>query len=155
MVFTDASFKNLPDGGSQEGHIIFLANLHNKCCPLIWNSSKVKSVVSPILAAEALALNESCKIALYLTQALKEILHLEHILITSITDNKSLYDVTNSLTSTTDRLLRVEIATTRSLCARKQVKLKRIEEKHQLSDCLTKKGASQLHPQHVLKTGQL
>ena len=97
---------------------------------------------------------EGCETALYLSQILGEILRLEHIPTTCLTDNKSLYDVTNSLTSTTDRLLRVEIATIRQLCERKQVTLKWVEGKHQLSDFLTKKGASLLRLQHMLKRGQ-
>ena len=60
----------------------------------------------------------------YASQILGEILHLEHIPITCITDNKSLYDVTDSLILTTDRLLRVEFATISQLCGRKQVTLK-------------------------------
>ena len=150
----DTTFNNLPNGGSQRGHIIFLTDFHNKCCPLIWNPSKVKRVVRSTLAAETLALNEGCETALYLSQILGEILHLEHIPITCITDNKSLYDVTNSLTSTTDRLLRVEIATIRQICERKQATRKWVEGKHQPSDCLTKKGASLLRLQPVLKTGK-
>ena len=53
------------------------------------------------LAAETLVLNEGCKTALYLSRIPGEILHLEQMPITCITDTKSLYDVTNSLTSTT------------------------------------------------------
>ena len=121
VLYTDTSFNSQPEGGSQGGHIIFLTNSHNKCCPLIWNSSKIKRVVGSILAAETLALNEGCETALYLSQILGEILDLEHIPITCLTDNKSLHDVTNSLTWTTDRLLRVEIATIRQLCERNQV----------------------------------
>ena len=34
-LYTGASFNNLPDGGSQGGHIIFLTDFHNKFCPLI------------------------------------------------------------------------------------------------------------------------
>ena len=78
-------------------------------------------------------------IALYLSQILEEVLHLEYIRINYITGNKSLYDVTNSLTSTNDRLLRVEIAEIRQLRERKQVTLQWVEGKHQLSDCLTKR----------------
>ena len=144
VLYTDASINNLLHGGSQGGHTIFLTDFHNKCCPLIWNSSKIKRVARSTLAAETLALNEGSKTALYLSQILGEILHLEHIPITCLTDNKWLYDVTNSVTSTTDRLLRVEIATIRQLCERKQVTLKWVVGKHQPSDCLTKKGASPL-----------
>ena len=32
-VFTDASFNNLPRGGSQEGFIIVLADINLNCCP--------------------------------------------------------------------------------------------------------------------------
>ena len=91
----DASSNNLPDGGSQGGHVIFLTDIHNKCCSLIWNSSKVKRVVNSTIAVETLALNEGCETAMYLSQILGEILHLEHIPIIWITDNKLLYDVTN------------------------------------------------------------
>ena len=45
VLYTDASFNNLPDGGSQGSHIIFLTGFHNKYCPLIWNTSKVKRVI--------------------------------------------------------------------------------------------------------------
>ena len=41
-VFTDASFHNLPEGGSQEGHIVFLADAHNACCPISWASNRAK-----------------------------------------------------------------------------------------------------------------
>ena len=154
-VYTDASINNLPDGDNQGGHIILLIDFHNKYCPLIWNSSEVKRLVRSTLAAETLALNEGCETALYLSQILGGILHLEHIPITCITDNKLLYDVTKSLTSTSDRLLGVEIATIRELCERKQAILRWVEGKHQLSDCLTKRGASPLRLQPVLKTAQL
>ena len=61
------------------------------------------------LIAETLvlkAVKQQCIYCKYL-----DILNLEDITITCITDNKSLYDVNKSLTSTTDRRLRVEIAT--------------------------------------------
>ena len=45
VLYTDASFNNLPDGGSQGGRIIFLTSFHSKYCPLIWNTSKVKRVI--------------------------------------------------------------------------------------------------------------
>ena len=42
VLHTDARFNNLPDDGSQGGHIIFFIDFHNKFCPLIWNSGKVE-----------------------------------------------------------------------------------------------------------------
>ena len=113
----DASFNNLPDGGSQGGHIIFLTDIHNKCCSLIWNSSKAKRVVNSTIAVETLALNEGCETAMYLSQ------YLEKFSIWS-TYQSSGSQITNcfimSLTLITDRLLWVEIAIIRHLCERKQ-----------------------------------
>ena len=61
------------------------------------------------LIAETLVLKEVKQQCIYCKYL--DILNLEDITITCITDNKSLYDVNKSLTSTTDRRLRVEIAT--------------------------------------------
>ena len=43
QLFTDASFNNLPNGGSQAGQIIFLSDSWNNCSPVYWNLSKIKS----------------------------------------------------------------------------------------------------------------
>ena len=43
VVYTDASFANLPNGGSQGGQIVFLGDKHNNSCPLAWKSNKIKS----------------------------------------------------------------------------------------------------------------
>ena len=45
QLFTDASFSNLPNGGSQAGQTIFITDDKSKTCPLHWNSSKIKREV--------------------------------------------------------------------------------------------------------------
>ena len=45
QLFTDASFSNLPNGGSQAGQTIFLTGDKSNICPLNWNSSKIKREV--------------------------------------------------------------------------------------------------------------
>ena len=40
LVYTDASLGNLPDGGTQDGYIIFLANEKGKAIPICWNSRR-------------------------------------------------------------------------------------------------------------------
>ena len=45
QLFTDASFSNLPNGGSQAGQTIFLTDDKSNTCPLNWNSSKIKREV--------------------------------------------------------------------------------------------------------------
>ena len=91
IVYTDACFNNLPDGGRPGGYIIFITDHQNRCSPLVWNSSKIKRVVRPTLAAETLALNEGCETAIYISKILEEILVFERIPIIVITDNKPLY----------------------------------------------------------------
>ena len=44
-VYADASFNNLPDGGSQGGHIVFICDGENYCSPLSWMSTRIKRVV--------------------------------------------------------------------------------------------------------------
>ena len=53
-LFTDASFNNLPNRGSQGGQIIFITDGNNNLCCLYWNSLKFKNVVRSTIAAETL-----------------------------------------------------------------------------------------------------
>ena len=62
QVFTDASYANLRDGGSQGGYIIFITDGVNSC-PLEWRSCKLKRVVKSIMSAETLALVDGIKAA--------------------------------------------------------------------------------------------
>ena len=39
LIFTDASFNNLSNGGSQGGQITFFVDNFNNCCPIYWNLS--------------------------------------------------------------------------------------------------------------------
>ena len=61
-VFTDASFRNLPDGGSQGGHVVFLTD-GVRSCPVSWHSQKIKRIVKSTIAAETLALADGCETA--------------------------------------------------------------------------------------------
>ena len=53
ICFSDASFGNVKNGGSQGGYIIFVADKWGKCAPVSWSS---KRVVKSTLAVETLAL---------------------------------------------------------------------------------------------------
>ena len=44
MVYTDASFNNLGEGGSQGGQIVFLKDKHGNACPISWRSNRVRRV---------------------------------------------------------------------------------------------------------------
>ena len=67
QLFTDASFNNLPNGGSQAGQILFLSDCKINCFPLHWNSSKLNWVVQSTLAAETLSLSDGCDVTFYLS----------------------------------------------------------------------------------------
>ena len=53
--YSDASFGNLPGGGSQGGFVIFLVDSNGIKCPLTWQSKKVRRVVKSTLAAETIS----------------------------------------------------------------------------------------------------
>ena len=67
-VYADVSFNNLPDGGSQEGHLVLLADASNSCCPIAWTSNKAKRIVRLTLAAKTLAWNDGSDSAFYIAQ---------------------------------------------------------------------------------------
>ena len=55
VLFTDAAFGNLSDGGSQGGDVIFLVDKHNKSNRLGWQSKHIKHILRSTLAAETIA----------------------------------------------------------------------------------------------------
>ena len=42
LLYSDASFYNLPDGGTQGGHIV-LCNKFSNSAPMTWNSTRLKT----------------------------------------------------------------------------------------------------------------
>ena len=43
LTYTDASFNNLQNGGSQAGHLTLLYEQDGNCVPLSWNSYRIKA----------------------------------------------------------------------------------------------------------------
>ena len=56
IMFSDASFGNLLDGGSQGGFVILLKGRDGKMNPIMWQSKKIRRVVWSTMASEALVL---------------------------------------------------------------------------------------------------
>ena len=109
-VYTDASFNNLPKGGSQGGQIIFLSDFNQNCSPIAWNSSRIKRVVRSTLAAETLSLADGYGTASYLQHLLARIFpSVNSQSTTAITDSKSLYETVNTSHRATDKSLVVNI----------------------------------------------
>ena len=154
-LYCDASFNNLSDGGSQGGHIIFLCDVNENCTPISWTSARIKRVVRSTLAAETLAMSEGCNSALYCSNLLGNLANKSSKLINVLTDNKSLYDSIYSRRPTTDKRLCIEISALREMVDTMQIDVKVVPSKEQLSDVLTKKGASPTPLISVLQSGKL
>ena len=66
--FSDSSFANLADGGSQGGYIIFLVDSDGHRCPIFWQSRKIRRVVKSTLAAETLALLDGAEASYFIAK---------------------------------------------------------------------------------------
>ena len=52
LLYSVASFNNLPDGGSQGGHTVFLCDKLSSSVPIAWNSTRLKRVNRSTFAGE-------------------------------------------------------------------------------------------------------
>ena len=150
--FADASYNNLKNGGSQGGHVIFLADQYNRCCPIEWKSNRLKRVVRSPLAAETLACSDCVESDIFLASALKEILKRE-IRIVHYTDSQSLLDNLKSKKTVSDKLLRVDINLIKESMERNHVEVKWIEGERNLSDVMTKAGVNSKPLLNTLRYG--
>ena len=94
--FSDASFGNLSDGGSQGGFVIFLKDKNKRRCPIFWQSRKLRRVVKSTLSAETLALVECAEAASYLGRIIMDIVKCHPSTVHCFVDNKSLVEALNS-----------------------------------------------------------
>ncbi len=154
VIYSDASLGNLPDGGSQGGHFIFLTGSNGCFSPLAWQSKKIRRVVRSTLAAETLALADAIDVGVYLALLYKEIMQVKALPIECITDNHSLYDHLNTSNHVQEKRLRIEISAIKELISSHQIRAVHWSPtKTQLADCLTKHGASPLAMLRMLEAG--
>ena len=73
ILYTDASFGNLENGGSQGSCNLFLADENGSCNLLSWQSKKLKRVARSSLTAETLAMLNGVEAALYVRELCKEL----------------------------------------------------------------------------------
>ena len=66
LLYSDASFNNLPDRGSQGRYIVFLCDKFSNSAPIAWNSTRLKHVTRSTLAAGTLALTDRCDTAFFI-----------------------------------------------------------------------------------------
>ena len=89
--------KNLQNGKSQGGLIIFLQDLNGDRCPIFWRSKKLERVVKSSLAAEAQALVEGAEYGVYLARLMKLLIRNINVKVKCYKDSKSLVDLLSYL----------------------------------------------------------
>ena len=144
VAYSDASYMNLSDGGSQGGHIIFLRNRLGHVIPLQWQSKRVRRIARSTMAAECLAMLDAVDSAFLLKSLLEEILPGEKCIeIVSVVDNKNIFDSIQSTSSVEDKRLSVDIGYLREKINNKEIAgIRLVSTTKQIANCLTKSGAS-------------
>ena len=155
IVYSDASFNNLPKGGSQGAHMILLSDKNQQTAPIQWQSKRIKRVVKSTLAAECLALHDAVDNAFYLKNVVSELLKID-MEIHCFVDNNSLVDNVHSSTNVEDKRLVLDMNALKEMLEREELhSIRWVSGKRQISDVMTKSGASPLTLQQVLTTGKL
>ena len=121
IVFSDASFKNLFNGASQGGYIVFIKRKDSpNATPLLWKSKKLKRIVRSTLFAETYALLDAIDDCIFVRRLTAQLLGVEDddIIIKCYTDSKTLVDNSVSDKLVDDKRLRDEIT-----CLKETLKL--------------------------------
>ena len=153
-TYADGSFNSLSNGGSQGGQLVLLCDRYDRCCPLGWNSTRLKRVVRSALAAETLSMCDGCELSFFIAAMAKEILN-SQIPLYVVTDSRSLYEALGSTKQLTDKRLRLEVYALREMVEEGDIKVMWVEGSKQLSDTLTKRGTSWKLLVEVLQNGEL
>ena len=155
VLYTDSAYKNLCDGmGSCAGYIVFLVDCNNRCCPIQWKSNKIRRIVNSTLAAEALALENGIKEAIYQQAILRELFERFPLKIECYVDNKGVVDAVHSTHAVEDKLTRLSIAIIREHLRKGEINsVSHIHGQNMIADPLTKQGASPNLLLDVLKNG--
>ena len=156
-VHSDASYNNLPRGGSQGGFIILLCDDKGKSAPIQWQSRRIKRVVKSTLAAECLALEDAADYAYYVKCMITEVLGISssRIKLNCYIDNKSLHDVLHSSNNVKeDKRLIQDVSLIKEMMSKEEINsVSLLESKNNLADVLTKRGASSQLLENVLNNG--
>ena len=156
-VYSDASYRNLKEGRSQGGHIIFISDGLNSA-PIAWHSTKIKRIVRSSTASETLSLLDACDTAYQMSKLISECLtgrKDKSVPIHCFTDSKNLFGAAHSSGTLSDKVLLVEIASLRERIEQKEISLQWVNSTEQIADVLTKTGASCSELLSVLSDGKL
>ena len=157
ISYSDASYANLTDCGSQGGHVTFLTdNTGLQLSPIAWQSKRIKHVLKITLATEVLSLVEAAESCFWLQNLLREITDMKKLNTECKTDSQSVFNAVHSVTALLDKRLRVDVAILTEMIGKGKIKKGTwVPTKDQLADCLTKRGNSPLKLLQVLTTNTL
>ena len=114
VEYSDASFANLIDGGSQGGYILSLIGSNNEYMAIAWQSKHIRRVVKRTLAAETLTIVDMSEVCLPRGKRLLKLLQpkdkTENIKIICKMDNSCLCDSVQTSTQILDKKLRIEMS---------------------------------------------
>ena len=151
LAYSDASYANLPDGGSQGGYVVFLANESERVSPITWTSRKLRRVCRSTITAETMATLDAIDVCAWLFHMFREVFDVEIRPTVIRTDNKSAYQAINSTTAVEEKRLRVDIAAIRECVRNNEVSIEWVSKENQLADVLTKQGADSTKLMKVLR----
>ena len=141
--YSDASFANLDDGGSQGGYIIFVVGRNGNYFPLHWQSKRIRRVVKSTQAAETLAMVDLAEACVYYRKLICDLLRIDPLEVKIIckTDNSGMHFSTHSSTQILDKRLRIEMAILREMIAKKEIDdITWVPSENQVADIFTKRG---------------
>ena len=121
LCYTDASWANLPDEGSQGGMVILLEDTLGRKCPIHWQTKKIRRVVKSTLAAEALALLDGAEEATHISSLISELFNVKKLEIKCLVDNKGLVEALYSNKQVEGKRLRVEIAALKEMIETQEI----------------------------------
>ena len=151
-VYTDASYGNLQNGGSQGGYLIFIVGEDNTFNLLSWESKQLKRIARSTLTAETISLVDGVESAICIKQLFKE--PYCYIPIDVFTDNRSLVDALKSSKYVGEKILCIDMAALKSYLYEKNIAtIKWVNSANQLADILTKKNINSLQFVKLLHNG--
>ena len=137
-VYSDASYANLPDLGSQQGTMAFMEDETKRKNIVEFKSKRIKRVCRSTFSAELLACNASVNYALCYRSVIKAF-GIKDFEVNIITDSKSIKDNLATIVSRCEeKSLCVELAYLREVLSMEGIKIRWVTSSEQLADVLTK-----------------
>ena len=141
--YSDASFGNLLNGGSQGGYVIYISDVYDVRNVVSWQSRRIKRVVKSTLAAETMALLEAAEAGVYIGTMISQALNVSRPLVKCFVDNRSLCEAVYSSKNIDDKMLRINMAALRDMLSSGQIcSVSWVKSAHQLANVLTKRGVN-------------